>query len=104
MDKIESRKYKAKERVIAIKNWYKTIPINIVATIVMLCITYLLSKDAEVSNFIFHVLLMGPVLWWVFFSAKGMQLFCRKIDYIEKWERKKVREILEEDTEQTIWG
>lgn len=103
MGKIENNKFKAKDRVAAIKNWYKTIPVYFVATIIMLCITYLLSTDAEVPNFIFHVLLIGPVLWWIFFFVKGIQLFCRKIDYIEKWENKKLRKILEEGTEQTIW-
>jgi len=93
----------AEKKVAAIKKWYKTIPLFIVATIVLLVLTYIINTDPDVPNFIFYVLWLGPTFWWFYVLIQGLNIFGYLPKFINNWEEDKIEQIIKKDVKQAKW-
>jgi hypothetical protein len=96
----QNKERRARKRIKQIKQWYSLIPVYVLGTLTMLALV-LLMWSGEAPIFILIILMTGPILWWVFFTVQGLNLFGKMPKLMKNWEMRQIQKYIKRERVQT---
>lgn len=85
----------AKKRVKTIKGFYTHLAVYIFINILITVVKASFLGTVNDGNYIFWYFFAGPLFWGIGLLAHGLFVFARSIDFLKKWEDRKMKEFLE---------
>jgi len=89
---------RAKKRVKTIKGFYTHLAVYIVINILITVVKASFLGAENDGNYIFWYFFAGPLFWGIGLLAHGLFVFARSIDFLKKWEDRKMKELIERDS------
>ncbi|MGF1557808.1 MAG: 2TM domain-containing protein [Flavobacteriaceae bacterium] len=92
---------RAKSRLQKVKNWYLTIPVYVIVTLLVSGMVYSM-RVLQFTDFLIYMFMAFPLILWFFFFVQVFLVLGRKPRFLKNWEEREILRHMEaEDVEVT---